>query len=52
MLSELAFDNDKLRALEILAPHIVDRQDGYRLFKQFPFEASKQRAQRILDGGR
>jgi hypothetical protein len=48
LLPLYAFDKDRLRALELIAPRLLDRQNGFTLIESFPFSESKSKAQRIL----
>ena len=42
------FSNDKLKALEIMAPQIVDTQNNYKIYGAFDFSSDKDKAKRIL----
>jgi type II secretory pathway pseudopilin PulG len=48
ILGLFPFDKDKLRALELVAPRLLDRQRSFQLIDSFPFSESKARAQQIL----
>jgi Domain of unknown function (DUF4476) len=48
LIRSLSFSADKLRALELTAPRIVDRGNAFALFEGFTFTADKQRAREIL----
>lgn len=48
------FPSDRVRALELAAPRLVDRENAYRLLEAFTFESEKDEARRVLQrlGGR
>jgi hypothetical protein len=48
ILPLFAFSNDKLKALEIISPRLVDRQNKFRIYNLFTFPNDKERAQKIL----
>ena len=48
LLSLLSFDNNKLEALEVMAPRIVDNDYNDKILKQFSFSANREKAARIL----
>jgi len=48
VIESFSFGKDRLQALELLAPRIVDRQNDFRLFEAFTFESDKAQARRIL----
>jgi len=48
ILGHLTFGHDKLAALRILAPRILDPQNGYHVYKAFTFDSDKQTARKIL----
>lgn len=48
LLAFFTFDDDRLAALALLAPHIVDRPHAERLVDCFTFESAKQRALLLL----
>ena len=43
-----SFEADQLKALQIMAPRLVDRQNAFRIYGLFTFESGKQQARRIL----
>ena len=43
-----AFSADKLRALELTAPRIADRQNNFKIYEAFTFSADKEKARQIL----
>ncbi len=43
-----SFEADQLKALQIMAPRILDRQNNFRIYGLFTFESGKQQARRIL----
>lgn len=48
VLPLFSFEDDKLKALEMMASGLVDRQNAFRIYSLFTFESSKDRARRIL----
>jgi|SRR5579883_3050709 len=48
LLPLFTFEADRVKALEILAPRIADRENGPRLYVLFEFPSSKREAQRLL----
>jgi len=43
-----SFEADQLKALQIMAPRIVDRQNNFRIYGLFTFDSGKQQARHIL----
>lgn len=48
ILPLFSFEEDKLKALQLMAPTLVDRQNAFRIYKLFTFDASKDQARQIL----
>lgn len=48
LLSLISFNDDKLKALEVMAPRIMDDKDVDRILKQFSFNRDKDKAMKIL----
>lgn len=48
VLPLFSFSQDKLRALELMAPRLVDRQNAFKIYNLFTFSADKEKARRIL----
>ena len=48
VLPLFSFEEDKLKALEMMAAGLIDRQNSFRIYSLFTFEGSKERARRIL----
>jgi vacuolar-type H+-ATPase subunit I/STV1 len=48
LLSLISFNDDKLKALEVMAPRIVYDKDIDRILKQFSFNRDKDKAMKIL----
>lgn len=48
ILPLFSFSADKLRALELMAPRIVDRQNNFKVYNLFTFSGDKEKARRIL----
>lgn len=42
------FENDKLNALKLLAPRLTDRQNKFKIYKAFDFDATRDQAKKIL----
>ena len=48
LLSIYSFDKEKLRALDILAKHIVDLNNAHLILDSFRFESERRKAAKIL----
>ena len=48
LLSLLSFDDDKVKALEVIAPRLVDMENADKIIKEFSFSSSKEKAVSIL----
>lgn len=48
LLELFDFDDDRLRALAVLAPHLTDRRGAGRLLDGFTFETSRKQATKLL----
>ena len=48
LLSLLSFDNDKVKALEVIATRLVDMENADKIIKEFSFSSSKDKAVSIL----
>ena len=48
LLSLLSFDNDKVKALEVIAPRLVDMENADKIIKEFSFSSNKDKAASIL----
>jgi len=48
LLSLLSFDDDKVKALEVIAPRMVDMENADKIIKKFSFSSSKDKAVSIL----
>lgn len=48
LLSLLSFDDNKLDALKIIAPRLVEVEDYDKIIKQFSFSSNRERAAKIL----
>ena len=42
------FDDERLRALSMMAPHIVDPQNATDIYKLFTFDSDKEKAGEIM----
>lgn len=51
LLNLYPFSRDKLTAVSILRPRIVDPQNNFQLYDAFPMSSDKQTLSRILQGG-
>ena len=48
LLSLLSFDDNKMKALEVIAPRLVDMENADKIIKEFSFSSSKDKAVSIL----
>lgn len=48
LLKQISFDNDRLKALRIIEPYIVDRENSLIIIETFSFSSSKDQAIKIL----
>ena len=48
LLSLLSFDDNKLDALKVMAPRLVDVEDYDKIIKQFSFSSNREKAMKIL----
>ena len=48
MMELFNFSDDKLKVLKIMAPHIVDAQNAYIIYKTFTFDSDKEKAAQIM----
>ena len=48
LLSLLSFDENKLEALEVMAPKVVDDRNYNKIMKQFSFKSSREKVAKIL----
>ncbi len=48
LLSLLSFDDNKLDALKVMAPRLVDVEDYDKIIKQFSFSSNRNKAEKIL----
>ena len=42
------FEADKIAALKLMAPRLTDRQNKFKIYKAFDFDASRDEAKKIL----
>lgn len=49
IIENLTFSGDKIKAVEIIAPKILDRRNAYTLYSVFTFESEKEQARAIFD---
>ena len=48
ILKLFTFDSEKLKALQLLSPQIVDSRNNYDIIKIFTFDSDKEKAAQIL----
>ncbi|MFM7204046.1 MAG: DUF4476 domain-containing protein [Myxococcota bacterium] len=48
IIGTFTFENDKLAAVEFLAPRILDRENAHKLYSAFDFQSSKDKVAEIL----
>jgi hypothetical protein len=48
IVGALSFSATQVRAVEIIAPRLLDPENGYQLFDAFPFSADQEKVRRIL----
>ena len=48
LINMFSFSDKQLRALKMMAPRIVDPQNGYTIYQVFKFSSDKDEAARIL----
>ena len=48
ILPAFSFENTKVKIVEILAPRILDRQNGYRIYGSFTFSSNKAKVEKLL----
>ena len=52
MMNIFTFGDSKLKALSLMAPHIVDLQNATIIYQQFSFDSEKQKVGEILRSSR
>ncbi|ATB30240.1 DUF4476 domain-containing protein [Melittangium boletus] len=50
LLPQFSFSSDRLNAVRLLWPRVLDRQNGYQLNSSFSFSKDKEELQRIISG--
>lgn len=50
LLEQFAFSNDKLEAIRILWPRVLDRNNSFQLYEMFTFSSDKEKLRRIIGG--
>lgn len=48
ILSLFSFSDGKMRALQSMAPHVVEMSNAYEIYNSFSFDSDKEKAARIL----
>jgi hypothetical protein len=51
ILQKFSFGEDKLKAVQVLWPRVLDRQNAYQLEQSFAHSSEKEQLRRILNGG-
>jgi hypothetical protein len=49
IVDALTFPSDKMRAVEIVAPRVVDRENAFSLLGAFTFDSEKEQARKIFE---
>lgn len=52
MMNIFTFGDSKMKALRLMAPHIIDLQNAIIIYQQFSFESEKQKVGEILRSSR
>lgn len=52
MMNIFTFGDSKMKALRLMAPHIIDLQNAIIIYQQFNFESEKQKVGEILRSSR
>lgn len=50
VMKQLTMPDEKITALEIMYPKVLDRANGYLIINEFTFNSDKEKAQRIISG--
>jgi hypothetical protein len=50
VIKQLNMSDEKLNALEMMYPKVLDRANGYLIINEFTFNSDKEKAQRIISG--
>jgi hypothetical protein len=50
IVEQLAFSADKVGAVQMIAPRLLDRQNAFQIYDAFTFSADKERVRQILEG--
>jgi len=48
LLEQFSFSNDKLEAVRILWPRVLDRNNSFLLYEAFPFSSDKEKLRKII----
>lgn len=48
IVGKMTFDQDKIKSVEIVAPRLLDKENGYKLYSAFDFQTSKDKVAEIL----
>jgi len=48
LMKSFDFEADKIAALKLMAPRLTDRQNKFKIYKAFDFDASRDEAKKIL----
>lgn len=49
IIEGLTFSPDKIKAVELIAPRLLDRNNAFTLYSVFTFDSEKEQARRILE---
>jgi hypothetical protein len=50
IVEQLPFSADKVGAVQMIAPRLLDRQNAFQIYDAFAFSADKERVRQILEG--
>lgn len=50
LMEQFSFSNDRLEAVRLLWPRVLDRENGFQLYQAFPFSNDKQKLRQIIGG--
>jgi hypothetical protein len=49
VIDAMTFSDDKIKAVRIIAPRLLDRENIFTIYTAFTFDSDKQRARTILE---
>lgn len=50
LMDQFSFSNDRLEAVRLLWPRVLDRDNGFQLYQSFPFSGDKEKLRQIIGG--